>query len=454
MDRSEDDPSGFRLADWEVDPPTNRVIRGEEEVKLEPKVMAVLVYLASRPGETVSRHALESAVWTGTVVSYDAVTGAIQKLRKVFGDDRANPRFIETLSKKGYRLVAPVSPRESPPHSRSSQPTKDRGVSERRSHRAALFAVAAIVGLIIATTLVWIQNRGTVRDSTGDAGNPKSIAVLPFRDFAAHPVQDFFAEGMTDDLISALARFSDLQIIARDSTFFYRDSPLELRDLADKLNARYLLRGSVQREEDRVRIMAELVDAHSGKTLWAERFDDEAVRLFELQDRMTHRIVAALAGRLNIRDRQELSRPRTKNLEAYDHFLIGRQRFFRYANAEENWSARESFERSIALDPGFDLAYAMLAWTHAFDAMNGWTRSREGSLKRALELATEAIELDEAMPVAYFVRGLAYRELGNRVRALVQAEQAIAYDPNYAGAQVLLATLLYFAVDRRKGWIS
>ncbi len=125
--------------------------------------------------------------------------------------------------------------------------------------------------------------------------------------------------------------------------------------------------------------------------------------------------------------------------------------FFRYSNAEENSAARESFERAIALDSGFALAYAMLAWTHTFDAMNDWSVSRKESLQLALKLASKAIELDEAMPVAYFVRGLAYRELGDRGHALLEAERAIEYDPNYASAQVLLATLLYFNGRAQEG---
>jgi adenylate cyclase len=162
-------------------------------------------------------------------------------------------------------------------------------------------------------------------------------------------------------------------------------------------------------------------------------------------------LLAALAGRMNVQDRQELGRPRTKNLQAYDDFLYGRQRFFQYATTEENRKARDSFERAIALDPEFALAYAMLGWTHAFDAMNGWAESRQTALERAKESASQAIKLDDSMPVAYFVRGLAYRELGDPMHAQVEAQKAIELDPNYASAHVLLATLLYFNGKARDG---
>ena len=155
-------------------------------------------------------------------------------------------------------------------------------------------------------------------------------------------------------------------------------------------------------------------------------------------------MVVALTGRMNVQDRQELSPPTTRSLQAYDYFLYGRHQFFLYANAEKNHAAREAFERAVAIDPTFAMAYAMLAWTHAFDAMNGWSESRTESLETAKALGLRAVELNEAMPVAYFVRGIAYRELGDPDHALVEAEKAIAFDPNYAGAYVLQATLLYF----------
>ena len=451
MENNEFGNSGFQVSEWEVDPSTNRVSCGQDEVRLEPKVMAVLVYLASCPGRTVSRQELEANVWNGTVVSYDAVTGAIQKLRKVFHDNPSHPRFIETLSKKGYRLIAPVSTLTALTHTGEDQlaDTKTRPVHRR--HSFVLIAISAVIIVAVISLLVWVKNQPSTIDTATAETDLKSIAVLPFRNLTNDPAQDYFAEGLTDDLISSLARFSDLHVIARDSTFFYKDTSLGLRDLAKGLNARYLLRGSVQRAESQVRINSELIDTQSGRMLWADRFDDDVSLLFEFQNRITHRIVTALAGRINVQDRQELSRPRTKNLQAYDYFLYGRQQFFQYANAEENRKARRSFEQAIELDRDFALAYAMLAWTYAFDAMNSWSTPREESLERARELASKAIEIDETMSVAYFVRGLAYRELGDRAHARVEATKAIEYDPNYAGAHVLLATLLYFDGKAQEG---
>jgi TolB-like protein/DNA-binding winged helix-turn-helix (wHTH) protein/tetratricopeptide (TPR) repeat protein len=453
----------FWLGTWLVEPGCGQIRRDDTVVRVEPKAMDVLVYLASNAGRVISREELEQKVWRGALVGYDAVTHTVIKLRKALDDDPREPRYIATVPKRGYRLLPGVlrcpeaalpapTPAITPVVALSPNqgPTGTETLNTHRWRRVAPIAILALVVLLAALFIVGRERIPVSEDGEG-VPEPKTVAVLPFRNLSADSNEDYFAEGMSDDLITSLARFSDLQLVDRESTSFYRDTPLGAGEIADRLNARYLVRGSVQRTPRRVRISVRLIDAYSGETLWADSFDDDTTHLFEMQDRITHRIVVALTGRINVRDRQELSRPRTNNVAAYDAFLYGRQQFFLYGSAAQNRNARESFQRAIALDPDFALAYAMLAWTHAFDAMNGWSASRDTSLQRARDLASKALALDEAMPVAYFVRGLAYRELGDRARATVEAEKAIALDPNYAGAHVLLATLLYFDGRAQEG---
>jgi TolB-like protein/DNA-binding winged helix-turn-helix (wHTH) protein/Flp pilus assembly protein TadD len=447
-------PSRFRIADWTVDTKTCRLSRGDEAVKLEPKVMDVLAFLASRPGEVVSREALEAAVWAGTVVGYDTVTGAIQKLRRAFDDSPRQPRIIETLSKKGYRLLEPVIPLIEP--SPSAPPAIDESFSEQnqrsRSPPRLGLASLAIALLFVVAALTWLRPWVTGDSNTHALEpSPKSVAVLPFDNLSGDPDQEYFVDGMTDDLITYLAKIPDLFVIARDSTFIYKGQPLDSRKVADRLGVRYLLRGSVRKTGQNVRINAQLIDASKGNHIWAESYDMHIGGIFEVQDRIIQRIVSALAARMNVPEREELGRPKTKSHEAYDSFLQGRQRFFHYANKDENRKARELFTKAVEFDPDFAMAYAMLAWTHAFDAMNGWSQAREQSLLHARELATKALTLEEALPLAYFVIGLSYRETGEYLEALVEAEKAIRYDPNYANAHVLLATLLYYAGRPEEG---
>ena len=435
MDAHEQDE--FLVGDWRVHPADDQIIRGDDTVRLEPKTMDVLVYLARHPN-VVSRRDLERDIWRGALVGDDAVTNTIVKLRKALGDTAKNSSYIATVPKRGYRLVAPVTLLQDTPDSP--------GPSTTATARAGMLFVMAAVLLLsvtLAVAFVWLDYEPPMPPSPDQLG-PKTVAVLPFRNLGDDSAQDYYAEGLTDDLISSLSTFSDLQVIARDSSFHYQGAITTPFELADRLGIEYLIEGSVRRDNERLRINVQLIDSRTGAVLWSGSFDDKVTRLFELQDEILHRVVVELTGRMNVRDRQELSAPKTQNLQAYDRFLYGRQQFFLYANAEKNRKARGAFAQAIEMDPGLAIAYAMLAWTHAFDAMNGWSESRPASLEQARELASKAIELDEAMPVAYFVRGLAYRELGYRDRALVETKKAIRYDPNYAGAHVLQATLLYF----------
>jgi len=438
----------FSVAGWVVDPPIGRISRGDETAQLEPKVMEVLEYLACRPGQVVSREELEAAVWRSRVVGYDAVTNAIIKLRKAFKDDPRHPQIIETLSKRGYRLVAPVGQLEE----RTETANHDRARAQTRNRRIRVGAATTLVVLVAAVgALFWQSPWKTTVGTGGDQARLKSIAVLPFGNLSGDRDQDYFADGLTDDLITGLAKNPDLLVIARDSAFVYKDQPLDVRQVAERLNVRFVLHGSVRWVGRRVRINAQLIEAASGAHLWAESYDGEMGAVLNMQDKITQNIISALAVKVGGGERQDLGTPLTHSAEAYDHFLRGRQHFYLYLNRAENKKARELFHKAIQSDPSFAMAYAMLAWTHVFDAMNGWSDKPEQSLRDANDLAAKAISLQKTLPVAYFVAGLAYRERGEYVKALVEAEKAIQYDPNYATAHVLLATLLYYAGRPQEG---
>ena len=441
----------FSVAGWVVDPPIGRISRGDETAQLEPKVMEVLEYLACRPGQVVSREELEAAVWRSRVVGYDAVTNAIIKLRKAFKDDPRHPQIIETLSKRGYRLVAPVGQLEERTETTETA-NHDRARAQTRNRWIRVGTATALVVLVAAVgALFWQSPWKTTVGTGGDQARLKSIAVLPFGNLSGDRDQDYFADGLTDDLITGLAKNPDLLVIARDSAFVYKDRPLDVRQVAERLNVRFVLHGSVRRVGQRVRINAQLIEAASGAHLWAERYDGEMGAVLNMQDKITQNIISALAVKVGGGERQDLGTPLTHSAEAYDHFLRGRQHFYLYLNRAENKKARELFHKAIQSDPSFAMAYAMLAWTHVFDAMNGWSDKPEQSLRDVNDLAAKAISLQKALPVAYFVAGLAYREREEYVKALVEAEKAIQYDPNYANAHVLLATLLYYSGRPQEG---
>lgn len=444
----------FRIDNWTVEPALNRMSREGESVLFEPKVMAVLVYLAQRPGMLVGRQELDATVWSGMVVGYDALTGAIQKLRKAFSDDPRHPRIIETVSKKGYRLIAAVEPlRESDAGAAAALPLVRGNTSPRRRSGSGLaFAMLALIGLLVAGATIWlIPWESAEKGGAGGGTITNSIAVLPFENLSGDPSQDYFADGITDDLTTGLAKHSDLLVIARDSAFVYKNPSLSLDEIGKQLAVRYILHGSVRRSGERVWINTQLINTDDASLMWAEIFESSLDGVFELQRRIAREVAASVAIVSEAPERELAAYQQTSSSDAYDTFLRGRQYFYLYASRDENLKARAFFEAAIQYDPDYALAYAMLAWTYAYDALNGWSEDREASLRRALELANKAVSFNNALPVAYFVTGLAYRELGEYIKAHVEAEKAIENDPSYANAHLLLATLLVYAGRPEEG---
>lgn len=453
MTESVNDIRRFRMGDCVVDPEAGLVLRGGNEYRLEPRSMDVLVYLSKRPMQVVSREELESGVWIGRVVSYDALTTAMLKLRRVLGDDARSPRYIETVSKRGYRLIAEVRPADGDDGANNTDERDGHPWAGRWGLRPvviSLLMLALTAGAALSYISPWWRSGGM---SSPALAEHASIAVLPFINLSEDPAQEYFADGMTDDLITALARHPDLLVIARDSVFFYKHEPVDLAEVADKLRVRYILRGSVRRTGGSVRINAQLVDTESGVNLWAERYDGSAEDIFALQDAINRRILTALEIRLERGGSVAKWAEADIDPKAYDYFLHGRNRFFRYASKAENQKARALYAQAVELDPKFAMAYAMLAWTYAFEAMNGWSSDRDASLSQAMQIAGKAIALDDALPVAYFVTGLVYRERGEYIKARAEAEKALALEPSYANAHILLATLLYYTGEPEAGLI-
>ncbi len=435
------DGGPLRIGPWRVDPVSGLITREGRSIRLEPRVMAVLLHLAGRPQQVVSREELEQAVWSGRPISYDALTTAMLKLRRALEDDARSPAFIETVSKRGYRLVAEVVPAEVA----SAAETGDRRPDAPRRGRAPL--IAGLLGSL-ALIALFVSWYGSEPPPAPDESAPLTLAVLPFQNFGGAGGEDYFADGMTDDLITALAKNPHLFVIARDSVFLYKQRAVEPRTIAERLHVRYLLRGSVRRTGGQVRINAQLIDAETATHLWAEQYAGTADDLFALQDAIVHKILAALKIELE----EVPVRPRRPtDPRAYDYFLDGRFRFFRFASPDENLRARERYRQAVGLDPEFALAHAMLAWTYAFEAMNGWSEDRARSLEVALQGAQTSLAINDSLPVAYFVTGLVYRERGEYERARREAEKALALEPSYANAHVLQATLLYYAGEPEAG---
>jgi adenylate cyclase len=267
-----------------------------------------------------------------------------------------------------------------------------------------------------------------------------SVAVLPFANLSQDPAQEYFSDGVTEDLITGLSKVSGLFVIARNSVFTYKGKPVKVREVGRDLGVRYVLEGGVQRSGSRVRITAQLVDAGTGYHIWAERYDREVTDIFTLQDEVTQQIVRAMAVKLTEVERVRIGRPPTGVMEAYDLVLRGheeRSRTTREGNAE----ARQLFAKAIDLDPGYAAAYLGLSWTYLQSWQFLWTADRE-SLARARELAEKAGALNDSLAGACHVLGQVYLWMKEHDRALAQAQRGIALAPNDADGYETLAEVL------------
>jgi adenylate cyclase len=270
-----------------------------------------------------------------------------------------------------------------------------------------------------------------------------SIAVLPFTNMSDDPEQEYFSDGITEDLITDLSKISGLFVIARNSVFIYKGKAVKIAEVGRELGVRYVLEGSVRKANSRVRITAQLVDATTEGHLWAERYDRDLKDIFALQDEVAQKIVAALAVKLTKDEQKHLVRKYTDNMEAYDSLLQGMEYKNRYTK-EANAQARQMFERAIDLDPEFAQAYALLGLAHVHEWSLGWSQDPQ-SLEQAFERAQRAIALEDSLPLGHYILGEVYLWRKQHEQAIAEAEKAIALSPNDADGIAGLGSTLNWA---------
>jgi len=429
----------LQIGDWWADPATNELGRAGETQRIEPKVMEVLMVLASRPGAVVSREELLSIVWPGVVVGDEALTQSIIKLRRALGDNPRSPAYIDTISKRGYRLIAPVRsiedagtagadaaiiPQPQPP----AQP------------RLRKFKLAAVVLVLLAAVAAYFQlssrDSGQVAigdlDAPGGWDSPRTnlvtVTVQPFEWLGAGEEHAYLARGIGADLVTELSRLSGLRLIGASSA--KPDSPA-------KRNARYLVSGSVQRESGTLRVNVRLTDARTNEQLWSERYERPFRDLFTVQDVIVRSLVEKLTGKLTDAERQRLARRHTRSLEAYEYFLRG-QALFMVRRTQDNEEARSNFRKALELDANFARAYASLAMTHAMDYRLRPSGDASPALARAFELAETARLIDPDIPEVHWAIGFVHLQSRRYEKAIESLRKALELDRSYADAYALM----------------
>jgi adenylate cyclase len=316
------------------------------------------------------------------------------------------------------------------------------------SPRFKLATAAVVMGVIAAVAygfVTWQTQEPSGPEAVVQVSSEKpSIAVLPFDNMSGDPAQDYFSDGITEDLTTDLSRISGLFVVARNSSFSYKGRSVDVRTVSQELKVRYVLEGSVRRSGDQIRINAQLVDGSNGGHLWAERFDGTMADVFALQDDVNRKIVAALKINLTAADEQRLEQAETTSAEAYDLLLRGIERFNRRTR-ETNTEARDLFTRAAILDPEYARAYANIALTYGTEVNRNWAQDQERSTRLGLEFAEKALAIDDRIPQIYMTRSLLYLSQRQHQTAIEAAQRTIEVHPNYADGHATMAFIQSFS---------
>src|SRR5262249_18639266 len=380
---------------------------------VEPKVFDLLAYLIKNRERVASKDDLIAAIWGGRIVSESALTSRINAARCAIGDTGAEERLIKTFTRKGLRFVGAVR-----------EEAKTENVTVLAPREAA-------------------KQQPKTELSLPDK---PSIAVLPLANLNGDPQQDYFSDGITEDITTELSRFSELLVIGRNSAFQYKGKAVDLRQIGHELGARYLLEGSVRRSGDRIRIAAQLIDAATGAHRWAERYDRELHDVFAVQDEVVRAIVATLAAHVNRAETERALLKPPAAWEAYEYYLRGAEAFFLHVSSSTKaslYDTRRLLEQCLAIDPGYARAAAMLSFTDSrayIEPYDGDYLS-PATLDRALELAKTAVRLDSRLPQAHAELGYVLLWKRRHDAALAEFERAFALNPNYIDHRYALALM-------------
>lgn len=385
----------FVFEDFVLDEERRELRRGADVVAVEPKVFDLLVYLVANGQRVIAKDDLIDVVWHGRIVSDSALATSVNAARVALGDSGEAQRLIKTLPRKGFRFVGEV-----------------------RKHEVVDKATTATA---------------TPEPNLALPDRP-SLAVLPFTNIGSDPEQDYFADGIVEEMITALSRMRSLFVIARNSSFTFKGRSVDAKEVGRELGVRYVLEGSVRKAARRLRISAQLVDATTGMNLWADRFEGGLDDVFELQDQVTASVIAAISPQL---ERAEISRAKrkpTESLDAYDIYLHGLASFHQWTR-EATDAALRDFHRAIELGPDLAAAYAMAAMAYSRRRGQNWFADREKEEAEVRRLARQAAKLgpDDAVLLGFSGYAIAHGA-GELDEGAVIIDRAIHLSPNVAFA--------------------
>ena len=442
------------FGEYELDCETGELRRSGTLVKLQPQPAKLLNILVNRPGEVVTRQELAEQVWgSETYVDFEhGLNFAVRQIRSVLEDDAEHPRFLETVPKRGYRFIAPVS---NQPHRTDDKRSPVQPLPPRKSFLRYLLAVLAVTGL--ATTLIVMNNKRVAlyKRAAGMAGSRKieSLAVLPLHNLSADAEQEYFSDGMTDELITDLAKFRNLRVISHTSVERYKETKRPLPEIARELGVDAIVEGTVMRSGDRVRITAQLIEAGSDRHLWAESYERDLRDVLALQGEVAERIATAVGINLTAGDQTLMASTRVVDSAAHEAYLKGNF-YWNRSNCEGSKRALEYFQQGVAKDSNFAPAYLGLAQSYFTLGDWGCWPHHEAFAKSKAQ-ALRAIELDHNLGAAHTWLGmLAFFYEWDWQNAEKEFRQAIELDPNYSFAHLSYAVFLVTMGKPEQGFVE
>ncbi len=442
----------FRLGDWLVEPSIDEISGAAGRVKVEPRTMAVLVLLADRAPDVLSQEEIESTVWSGMVVTPHSVYQSVAQLRRLLGDDPKSPRYIATVPRKGYRLVAPVEAVAPLGATGAAAPSASQGGARLDAPRAAatttrkpnlwlvVAGLAVAVAVAIAGGLLALRSAGLWPFTAGGGARvDNSIAVLPLKDISPEGRAGPVADGVAFELVNALSQTPELRVAGTTSSFSLRNDPKPLEEIGRLLGVRYVVEGTVGRQAERVRISVRLVDVAQGFAVWSEVYDRPFAEILQVQDDIARSIAGALKVLLIRRPGIGLSERRPQSLTAYELYLLGSQSYM--ARTPKALSeAADYFSRAIEADAQFAAAYTGLADTYVAEYFYVG-RPLDETTALARPLLEKALALDPKLPTAHGLSGLLKFEAGELDSAEKDVLQALALNGNYSRLHLWLGMI-------------
>ena len=408
----------FFFNDHALDTDRRELYRGPEAVAVEPQVFDLLVFLVQNRDHVVSKDDLINGVWGGRIVSESTLTSRINAARRAVGDSGEDQKLIRTIPRKGLRFVGAVRTQTQgneqavgPPHEIQEPPRPALPLPDR-----------------------------------------PAIAVLPFANLSGDPEQEYFSDGITEDIITALSKLRWFFVIARNSSFIYKGKPVHMKRVAEELGVGYVVEGSVRKVGDRVRITVQLSDAATGNNIWAERYDRALADVFAVQDEITEAIVAAIEPQLYAAETFRSRRKPPNSMDAWDLVMRALSHFWRVTR-QDYLVAQALLEKATAIDPNYGQALGVLATSQTFSAHMGWS-DMAAVVPLAERAALAAIRADSEDPWAHNALGSAYL-FGRRFEdSLAELEVALRLNPNFSLAQGYYGLVLSYAGRWEEGSVA